>query len=92
VTDPFGVSYLSDNAILLRFFEAGGRVRRAINILKKRTGPHESTIREFQLGAGGIQIGAPLAEFRGVLSGTPEYVGEDRSLLSPDEKHNESMS
>ncbi|CAN5842407.1 serine/threonine protein kinase [soil metagenome] len=92
VTDPFGVSYLSDNAILLRFFEAGGRVRRAINILKKRTGPHESTIREFQLGAGGIQIGAPLAEFRGVLSGTPEYVGEHRSLLAPEEKHNESMS
>ncbi len=92
VTDPFGVSYLSDNAILLRFFEAGARVRRAINVLKKRSGPHESPIREFQFGADGIRIGAPLEEFRGMLSGTPEYIGEGRALLPPDESPNESMS
>jgi circadian clock protein KaiC len=83
VTDPFGVSYLSDNAILLRFFEAGGEVRRAINVVKKRSGPHESSIREFQFTENGIRIGAPLDNFRGVLSGTPEYVGEDHSLLPP---------
>jgi circadian clock protein KaiC len=83
VTDPFGVSYLSDNAILLRFFEAAGEVRRAINVLKKRSGPHESTIREFQFSGDGIRIGVPLVEFRGVLGGTPEYVGEDRALLPP---------
>lgn len=89
ITDPFGVSYLSDNAILLRFFEAGGKVRRAINVLKKRSGPHESAIREFQFTGDGIQIGAPLAEFRGVLSGTPEYIGENRSLLRPRENDRE---
>jgi circadian clock protein KaiC len=81
ITDPFGVSYLADNAILLRFFEAGGEVRRAISVLKKRSGPHESSIREFQFTSGGIRIGPSLVEFRGVLGGTPEYVGEERALL-----------
>ncbi len=85
VNDPFGVSYLSDNVIVLRFFEAGGRVRRAINVLKKRSGRHESTIREVQFSKAGIRIGPPLEEFRGVLGGTPEFVGKDRSLLSTGE-------
>lgn len=81
VTDPLGVSYLADNAILLRFFEAAGEVRRAISVLKKRRGPHESTIREFQFTAEGIRIGPALVEFQGVLGGTPEFVGEARTLL-----------
>lgn len=86
VTDPFGVSYLADNAVLLRFFEAGGRVHRAINVLKKRTGPHETTIREFRFTSDGIQFGEPLSGFRGVLRGTPEYVGETRGLMPREDK------
>jgi circadian clock protein KaiC len=67
------VSYLADSVLLLRYFEAGGEVKQAISVLKKRTGGHERTIRELQL-KNGIVVGKPLLEFRGVLSGTPEYV------------------
>jgi circadian clock protein KaiC len=39
--------------------------------MKKRGGHHERTIREFSLGPGGIQVGEPLRDFRGVLTGVP---------------------
>ncbi len=83
VSDPFGMSYLSDNSVLLRFFEAAGEVRRAISVLKKRSGPHESSIREFQFTPRGIRIGEPLTDFNGVLNGTPEYIGGSGELLPP---------
>jgi circadian clock protein KaiC len=78
---PVDVTYLADTVILLRYFEALGAVRRAISIIKKRTGPHEGTIREYRIGHGGLTIGAPLASFQGVLSGVPLYVGEGKPLL-----------
>ena len=82
---PVDVTYLADNVILLRFFEAEGRVRRAISIIKKRTGAHEDTIREYGLGLPeGIRIGAPLTGFRGVLTGVPEFVGGSSKLLDRD--------
>ena len=67
------ISYLADSVLLLRFFEVAGTVRRAISALKKRSGPHEHTIREMQMSPQGIQIGEQLAGFTGILSGTPEY-------------------
>ncbi|MCW8196033.1 AAA family ATPase [Proteobacteria bacterium 005FR1] len=75
------VSYLADNVILFRYFEATGEVRRAISVLKKRSGPHERTIREFILGENGITIGAPILEFHGVLTGTPTFVGDNSESL-----------
>jgi circadian clock protein KaiC len=72
---PVDVTYLADTVILLRYFEAGGRVRRAISVVKKRAGKHEDTIREFRLGAGGITLGEPLVNFHGVLRGVPTLVG-----------------
>ncbi|TSD89458.1 AAA family ATPase [Mycobacterium sp. KBS0706] len=78
---PVDISYLSDAVIMVRYFEATGRVRRAISVVKKRTGNHEHTIREFRLTGAGIQIGPPLSEFRGILSGTPEYVGNPGPLM-----------
>jgi circadian clock protein KaiC len=78
---PVDVTYLADTVILLRYFEALGAVRRAISVIKKRTGPHEGTIREYRIGHGGLTIGAPLASFQGVLSGVPLYVGEGKPLL-----------
>ena len=68
---PVDVTYLADTVILLRFFEANGSVRRAISVIKKRTGWHEDTIREFTIRQG-LQIGEPLTGFQGVLRGTPE--------------------
>jgi circadian clock protein KaiC len=67
------VSYLADCVILLRYFESRGRIRKALSVVKKRSGDHETSIRDFMLGAGGIKIGAPLEEFRGVLTGIPAF-------------------
>jgi circadian clock protein KaiC len=60
---------------LLRYFEAFGQVRRAISMLKKRTGAHENTIREFTIGKNGMSVGPVLEKFQGVLRGVPQYVG-----------------
>ena len=78
---PADLTYLADTVILLRFFEAFGRVRRAMSVIKKRTGPHEDTIREFRIDSGGLSFGEPLEEFRGVLRGVPEYVGKSSPLI-----------
>ena len=78
---PVDVTYLADTVILLRYFEASGTVRRAISVIKKRTGAHESTIREFRIGNDGLSIGEPLNGFQGVLRGVPTYLGERKPLL-----------
>jgi circadian clock protein KaiC len=75
------VTYLADNVILLRFFEALGSVKRAVSVLKKRTGAHESTIREFRITSDGIFLGQPLEEFQGVLRGVPTYIGPRSPLM-----------
>lgn len=75
------VSYLADSIVLLRYFEARGEVRQAISILKRRSGPHEKTIREYRIRVGGIKVGTPLHEFQGVLTGIPHYLGQAAPLL-----------
>jgi circadian clock protein KaiC len=84
VTDmkqPVDITYLSDTVIMLRYFEAFGRVRRAISVMKKRAGAHEDTIREFKIDSGGMKVGDPLQEFQGVLRGVPTYVGQTLPLI-----------
>ena len=78
---PVDVTYLADTVVLLRYFEALGSVRRAISIIKKRTGAHESTIREYRIDNRGLTIGEPLDGFQGVLRGVPVYMGEGPPLL-----------
>lgn len=78
---PVDVTYLADTVILLRYFEAVGRVRRAISVVKKRTGPHEDTIREMIIGRGGIHLGEPLNGFQGILRGVPVLVGHETAQL-----------
>lgn len=78
---PIDVSYLADAVVLLRFFEAGGAVRKAISVIKQRTRAHEDTIRELRIDADGVHVGDVLHQFRGVLTGTPEYYGEAGPLL-----------
>ncbi len=75
------LTYLSDTVLLFRAFEDEGRLRRAISVVKKRTGSHENTIREFRIDAQGICVGEPLSLFRGVMTGVPKYEGERSSLL-----------
>lgn len=75
------VTYIADSVIMLRFFEAHGRVRRAVSVVKKRAGSHEDTIREFRITDRGIDLGLPLEEFQGVLRGVPTYVGSREPLM-----------
>ncbi|WP_207486065.1 ATPase domain-containing protein [Arenibaculum pallidiluteum] len=72
---PVDMTYLADTVILLRYFEAVGAVRRAVSVVKKRSGEHEATIREFRIGREGITVGNALHEFQGVLQGIPTWVG-----------------
>jgi circadian clock protein KaiC len=77
MSSPVDVSYLADTVVLLRYFEAAGAIRRAISVVKKRTGRHEDTIRELRLSASrGVEVGAPLTAFRGVLTGVPVFTGD----------------
>jgi len=76
---PVDASYLADAVILLRYFEAAGEVRQAISVVKKRGSRHERTIREFRLDQGGIHVGEPLRDFRGILTGVPIYEGPAKS-------------
>jgi circadian clock protein KaiC len=72
VSSPLDISYLADTVVLLRYFEAGGAVRKSISVLKKRTGAHEDVIREFKIRGNQLEVGEPLSAFRGVLTGVPE--------------------
>ena len=80
---PIDITYLADSVIMLRFFEARGSVRRALSVVKKRTGFHEDTIREFWI-KNGLQIGEPLTNFQGVLRGVPWLTPETPIFAPPD--------
>ena len=80
-TGSLNISYVADAVVLIRFFEAEGRIRKAISIIKNRGGPHEDAIRELRIDSEGVRVGAPLVEFRGVMTGTPEYVGVGAPLM-----------
>jgi circadian clock protein KaiC len=78
------LSYLSDTVLLLRFFEARGKIRKAISVMKKRVGSHEDSIREFRLSNDGLAVGEPLEEFQGIMTGVPSYSGPRPILETPD--------
>src|SRR5690242_4983496 len=86
---PLDISYLSDAVLMLRYFEAEGRVRRAISIVKKRSGTHEDAIREFRLTAQGVKVGPPLTQFQGILTGTPTFAGGMQLLPTEASRKNE---
>jgi circadian clock protein KaiC len=72
---PIDVSYLADTVLLFRYFEHAGEIRQALSVIKKRSGPHERTIRELRFSQGQIFVGEPLIEFEGVLTGVPTFIG-----------------
>jgi len=82
VDEAMEVSYLADTVLLLRYFEVAGTVRQAISVVKKRSGDHERTIREYKVQKGGLLVGEPLREFQGVLTGVPHYTGGSAPLLT----------
>lgn len=82
---PIDLSYLSDAVLMLRYFEFEGEVRRALSVVKKRSGRHEHTIREFRLSERGVSVGPTLRQFNGIFSGTPTYTGPRSPLLTEGE-------
>lgn len=78
---PVDLTYLSDAVLLLRFFEAFGQLKRAISVVKKRTGGHEASIREYRIDTDGLRVGEPLSNFSGVMTGVPTFVGNEGELL-----------
>lgn len=79
---PLDLSYLADTVVSVRFFETSGEVRRALSVIKKRSGYHEKTIREFKLEQGkGLRVGGPLKAFQGVLSGLPVFHGKTQEMM-----------
>jgi circadian clock protein KaiC len=84
MSSPVDVTYLADTVVLTRYFEAEGAVLKAVSVLKRRAGPHESTIRQLSLGSTGVVVGEPLRDFHGVMTGVPEFVGASRSLRDDD--------
>jgi circadian clock protein KaiC len=79
---PVDVTYLADTVIMLRYFEVRGEVRRAVSVVKKRTGPHENTLREFSIDSSGLKIGQPLDQFQGILRGVPQILGTGPSGMA----------
>jgi circadian clock protein KaiC len=83
MSSPVDTSYLADTIVLMRFFEVQGRVRKAISVVKKRSGAHEDTIRELAIGPEGLVVGRALTKFDGVLTGVPGYKGRTLTPLKP---------
>jgi circadian clock protein KaiC len=81
---PVDITYLADTVILLRYFEARGRVRRAVSVIKKRMGGHEDTIREYRIDSRGVTLGEQLFTFQGVLRGVPTLIGDEHLLPAED--------
>ncbi len=82
---PLDISYLSDAVLMLRYFEYAGTVRRALSVVKKRSGGHEHTIREFRLSSRGVQVGLPPDGIQRYFSGTPQYIGESLPPMPGDD-------
>jgi circadian clock protein KaiC len=74
------ISYMADTVLLLRYYELDAAIHQAISVFKKRTGPHERTLRELKIESDGVRVGAPLTGFRGIMTGVPEYTGQMAAL------------
>lgn len=81
VENPIDLSFLSDTVVLCRFFEAAGTLRRALAIVKRRTGAHDLSIHEYRLSSTGMQLGPELSALRGIFTGVPDYTGAGEELL-----------
>jgi circadian clock protein KaiC len=83
---PLDLTYLADTVLVTRYFEAFGSVKKAISVIKKRTSPHEDTLRELKITKGGITVGGILKDFRGIFSGIPVYTGNAEKMMKNEHK------
>jgi circadian clock protein KaiC len=49
-------------------------MRKAIGVLKKRSGDFEKSLRELDITCYGLKVGPPLTGLQGILRGTPEFI------------------
>jgi circadian clock protein KaiC len=68
-----GMSFISDNTVLVKAFEDGGTLRKAIGVTRKRLGPHDERFHEFHVTPRGIRVGSPLTQLRGILGGEADH-------------------
>jgi circadian clock protein KaiC len=78
---PADLTYLADTVVLLRYFEFAGTIKKSISVVKKRSGSHENTIREFAVRDNRILVGEPLTDFQGILRGVPNFLGGSENML-----------
>ena len=81
---PLDLTYLADSVMVTRYFEAFGAVKKAISVIKKRTGAHEESLRELRIGPGGVIVGEVLKEFAGIFTGVPRYTGPEKKIMEPE--------
>lgn len=79
-SEQIDVSYLADTVLLFRYFETRGEIMQAVSVMKKRTGPHDRSLRQLVISSKGVQVGSPLDAFRGIMTGVPTYEGETPML------------
>ncbi|HEX8886936.1 MAG TPA: ATPase domain-containing protein [Noviherbaspirillum sp.] len=77
MTSGADMSYMADNVLMLRYFEAFGSVEKAISVFKKRGSVHETTLRQFRITSSGLEVGKVLNDFQGILTGVPMLLGAD---------------
>jgi circadian clock protein KaiC len=78
---PADLTYLADTVVLLRYFEFQGMIKKSISVVKKRSGDHENSIREFNIQDNRLVVGEPLREFQGILRGIPNFLGGSEAIL-----------
>jgi circadian clock protein KaiC len=85
VSSLLDLTYLADTILVTRYYESEATIRKAVSVIKKRGGSHETTIRDLQLHGNGVEVGKPLIEYRGILTGTPMFVAAgDKNLVAKD--------
>lgn len=82
MTTGIDVSYMADNVLILRYFEARGAVEKALSVFKKRGSAHETTLRSFSISSHGIEVGAVLDHFQGILTGVPVFLDAQGTTLA----------
>jgi circadian clock protein KaiC len=82
MTTGIDVSYMADNVLILRYFEAQGAVKKALSVFKKRGSAHETTLRQFDITRRGIIVGPVLSNFQGILTGVPMILGDDKGDMA----------
>jgi circadian clock protein KaiC len=75
------LSYLADSVVLLRYYESRGRLHKAISVVKKRGGEHETAIRELKMSGAGVSVGATLDNLHGVMTGVPQAAAFGGAVL-----------